>query len=500
MEHKMERLLIRGFSILVDLRESFKSEWTKLLSKSNYQNTPLVNGFDAMIEFAFEQTSTIELPSVDSFILSLLAEWQNRFSTLHDEYESIFLVTSIETIFHKLLAGNPNSTLLDHQAIQLFFSRILDHSLLTRDWEDRIEKWIKMIMETNVLPMKWLAVVKKDESDYKIEKVVSATFSEMDNHLLEMCSNLKANQIDHLSMAISRLLGGNPVLKAVLQIPCLNDILLICLENEEVTVTEQQTEFIRSLYLRQLKLFHLENKMEWKDASLLFLQRLLRARSADAAVKEITQGIVDYMPFKRCALFLYNHFEDKGIGVAGYNVSNSAVQQIKEGIFQLPIINKYLSSLTHSRPLYFSNAAEALPEKYVKEFQLQSLVVLPIFVPSENKLLGIALLDQGENSQFNISALSLATLIKFGHYAGELLYTFWDEAIQQFSGSNCVLTQREKEVLKQISEGASINEAAEALHLSSYTVRDYVSIIIQKLSAKNRTDAAVKAIKMKLIS
>jgi DNA-binding NarL/FixJ family response regulator len=51
-----------------------------------------------------------------------------------------------------------------------------------------------------------------------------------------------------------------------------------------------------------------------------------------------------------------------------------------------------------------------------------------------------------------------------------------------------------------IAEGASINEAAQQLHLSSYTVRDYVSIIIQKLAAKNRTDAAVKAIRMKLIS
>jgi DNA-binding CsgD family transcriptional regulator len=254
------------------------------------------------------------------------------------------------------------------------------------------------------------------------------------------------------------------------------------------------------MYLRQLKLHHLESKMDWKDASLLFLQRLLQTRSADLAVQAITQGIVDYMPFKRCALFLYNHIEDKGIGVSGHNVSIPSVQQIREGIFQLPLINNYLRSLAHSQPLYFSNASDVLPEKYVRKYRLKSIVVLPIFVPTENKLLGIALLDQGEDSQFEVATQTLTTLIKFGHYAGELLYSFWDEALQQFGSPKCILTQREKEVLKLIAEGASINEAAQQLHLSSYTVRDYVSIIIQKLAAKNRTEAAVKAIRMKLIS
>lgn len=57
------------------------------------------------------------------------------------------------------------------------------------------------------------------------------------------------------------------------------------------------------------------------------------------------------------------------------------------------------------------------------------------------------------------------------------------------------LSPREIEVLKLVAEGASTYEAAKRLHLSEYTVRDYVSAILQKMNAKNRTEAIVKAIR-----
>lgn len=500
MEHKVEKLLLKGLDILMENRVPFMKEWKELLPTLKYQNERLVDDFDIMIEVAIQKVLNEKPKRIESFILTVLTEWQKRFSDKFDEKETIFLVTTIENIFHKLTAANPSATFFDHQAIQAFFSRILDQALLTQDRENLTEKWVKMIMTTNILPMKWVAVVKKEQDDYQIDCVVCSVEHEVDSHLLNMCSGLKSGEIDHLSMAITRLIGTGNDNGRILEIPCLNEILLVCLQNRDLVIGEQQIEFIRDMYLRQLKLYHLERKIVWKDASLLFLQNLLCSRNADDTVKAITKGLVDYMPFSRCALFLYNQYEDTGIGVSGYNVSIPSVQQIKEEVFELSLIQKYLLPLIHSQPLYFANAAEILPKKYIKEYKLRSLVVLPIFAPSKSRLLGIALLDQGEDSEFAVSSQTLATLIKFGRYAGDLMYSIWDEAIQQFGGSDCLLTQREKEVLKLIAEGASINEAARELHLSSYTVRDYVSIIIQKLAAKNRTDAAVKAIKMNLIS
>ncbi len=52
------------------------------------------------------------------------------------------------------------------------------------------------------------------------------------------------------------------------------------------------------------------------------------------------------------------------------------------------------------------------------------------------------------------------------------------------------LTRREREVLALSWAGASAEEIAERLHLTSATVRNYLSIVIQKLHARNRIDAA----------
>lgn len=61
------------------------------------------------------------------------------------------------------------------------------------------------------------------------------------------------------------------------------------------------------------------------------------------------------------------------------------------------------------------------------------------------------------------------------------------------------LTNREKEILKLISNGLSNKDISEKLCVSLYTVKNHVSNIIQKLSVDDRTQAALIAIKEDLI-
>ncbi|MEU9121424.1 response regulator transcription factor [Streptomyces sp. NPDC048506] len=51
------------------------------------------------------------------------------------------------------------------------------------------------------------------------------------------------------------------------------------------------------------------------------------------------------------------------------------------------------------------------------------------------------------------------------------------------------LTEREREVLRAAGDGATNAEIATALHLSQGTVRNYLSIAIQKTGARNRAEA-----------
>ncbi len=63
-------------------------------------------------------------------------------------------------------------------------------------------------------------------------------------------------------------------------------------------------------------------------------------------------------------------------------------------------------------------------------------------------------------------------------------------AMAAHSEGNNPLTEREREVLATATRGASIAEIATSLFLSEGTVRNYLSVAIQKLDAHNRIEAA----------
>ncbi len=61
------------------------------------------------------------------------------------------------------------------------------------------------------------------------------------------------------------------------------------------------------------------------------------------------------------------------------------------------------------------------------------------------------------------------------------------------------LTERELSVLRLICRGYSNPEIAQQLHLAAGTVRNYVSVILQKMGAEDRTQAAVLAYQRGLV-
>ncbi|WP_433408924.1 response regulator transcription factor [Saccharomonospora azurea] len=66
--------------------------------------------------------------------------------------------------------------------------------------------------------------------------------------------------------------------------------------------------------------------------------------------------------------------------------------------------------------------------------------------------------------------------------APELALAAWDQADQ--------LTDRERELVRLVGEGATNRTIAQQLHLAEGTVRNYLSTAMTKLDARNRTDAA----------
>jgi DNA-binding NarL/FixJ family response regulator len=83
------------------------------------------------------------------------------------------------------------------------------------------------------------------------------------------------------------------------------------------------------------------------------------------------------------------------------------------------------------------------------------------------------------------------------HVAHHLVRHFTKREEMKGSGS---LTEREKEILRLVSQGLSNKAIAQDLSLSVGTVKVHVSHILDKLGVSNRTEATMRALQMGLIT
>jgi DNA-binding NarL/FixJ family response regulator len=62
-----------------------------------------------------------------------------------------------------------------------------------------------------------------------------------------------------------------------------------------------------------------------------------------------------------------------------------------------------------------------------------------------------------------------------------------------------LLSERELEVLQLVAEGKGNHEIGEALFIGQSTVRNHISSILMKLQVENRVQAAVRAVRDRLV-
>jgi two-component system response regulator DesR len=80
----------------------------------------------------------------------------------------------------------------------------------------------------------------------------------------------------------------------------------------------------------------------------------------------------------------------------------------------------------------------------------------------------------------------LAATIR-GVMAGRRIYA--PELVDEVYSEENPLTEREQEVIALMADGKNTKEIADSLYLTTGTVRNYVSVILDKLAVNNRIEA-----------
>jgi two-component system response regulator DegU len=71
--------------------------------------------------------------------------------------------------------------------------------------------------------------------------------------------------------------------------------------------------------------------------------------------------------------------------------------------------------------------------------------------------------------------------------------------LTDWRGFPITVTRREEEVLQAICDGCSTPEVASRLYLSQKTVKNHLASIYQKLDARDRTQAVLKALRLGIV-
>lgn len=496
----MNSVFLTGIKLLRACEEEIMYEWENVTQYLRNTNNKSIHLVEEMIEYfstiLFKHNHQTHEPE-----LEIGSSWKK--GTITSLQGAQFVSSLLRNSALKAVQQKQPDFQEHNHALQYVFSVIHEKACVQPYHQHfEIESFLKNLVMSHQLPIEWAAIVLQEKNVFSVEK----WFNNEEEDLLLGYNEIIGDSIYSLSESLLRL---KPLIEkkntSVLPIPYEDGTILIC-TTENSTHILPLISYSLQFFQKGRETFQVTKQENmWKDLVIMFNESIIRSKTLAEAVEQITAGFVKFLPFERCALFSYSKNEQMGFGLHGKHIDNKAIQNITEDIKNLPIIQNYLQLLQHIgknmsfiQPVYVKDASTAFPERYVKQFQLNSIIIVPIFTSSTSKLIGAAILDQGPDSFFKPPKETFSALLKFGQSAGELLSKYYTDSTEQKTGTK-QFSPREIEVLKLMAEGASTQEAASILNLSEYTVRDYVSTIMQKMEAKNRTEAVAKAIREGII-
>jgi len=505
LSQEMTQIIETGFQMLKHYRGAIEKEWQAILTHLQRLNDHNAKELETIILFFFSYIFDRKHEHADDLLRDLHAA-KTVMQQTPSPYHIIFGTMLLENAVHKAINEENHPLFQDHQAVQYLFTHI-NEELFGYSNEDNlsIDLVLKQLAESHQLPIHWIARIQQEHNGLVIKKFFDGKSNQLavrPSHPFNTIFEVSEWLLDHCSIGVHTKPHTFPLLWK-------NETLLFCMDKVEAYDLTAFIAFTLHLIEKKDRTFEWVNqKQKWKDAVILFNEWLLRSKNLDEAIENITTGFVKYLPFERCALFSYSSTDHSILGLHGYQFDCEAVKRIRDKSDNFPFIDKKLKRLKpleknfiHLQPIYTTKARDGFPPQYVKQFELDTVVISPIYVLSEGKLIGAALLDCGPGVPFTLNRDTFTALIKFGQIAGELLYKINKDRfiVPKRNPPSFHLSPREIDVLKLMADGESTSEMARILDLSEYTVRDYVSAIMQKMNARNRTEAATKAIRYGII-
>ncbi|WP_144528644.1 LuxR C-terminal-related transcriptional regulator [Peribacillus simplex] len=236
----------------------------------------------------------------------------------------------------------------------------------------------------------------------------------------------------------------------------------------------------------QLSKTHEENA-ELKRLQLFYqLDELLINSSGIKDFAHILKKCEEFFHYKRCVFYAYIPWSNQFYGTIGLELPK--VQSMRG---QLSLKQSFV--FNSKKPVFLKNPNHYIKKEHIALFNLSSVIFVPIV--HDQQVFGWLTFDQlGE--EFDYSKDELTLLEQVGKRLGLYLSRKDDEVSIDI---DLQLTERESMVLNLLAEGFNNKKMTELLQLSEHTIRDYISSLMTKFKAKNRTQVVVYGFRFGLL-
>lgn len=225
-----------------------------------------------------------------------------------------------------------------------------------------------------------------------------------------------------------------------------------------------------------------------KTYSLIEIVDILISHQGYDGVIHTLKKIEELFSFKRSSY--YSFVPDTGEIIGEFGEEMNEIKKLK-----MPLVSQKPFELTFQtkKSLYIKDSQLYFDAYLVEKFQLKSMVITPVY--SYTRMLGWIVLDNiGE--AFSQSFESLEVLDEIGRILGVYIDKI---GFHEYKNELSLLSNREKDILILLGDGLDNKSIGLELHLSEHTVRDNISQLMVKLSAKNRTHLVAIALRKQLI-
>ncbi|PQD95330.1 hypothetical protein CYL18_08550 [Pradoshia eiseniae] len=488
LTNHMNTLLSKAIKLMAEYDDELLAEWNQVKDDLVEINDRYIESCEFIIDrlntYMLASRYGVEAPA----ILSRMREDALEYFAYQPAAEKIIhLLNLLENATHTVLKRHIEFSSKLHPSIHYLFTK-LSEVLVNLNTEDEmnLDKLCESLIQNTNLTIDWIARIEEQPDCFSVKKVHGKIGKIKREGYSTWYDILNTFGVDHSTLPVTYE----------------NELLLIGCEN---AFLHETMSMLFSLIDQHEKSY----STQWKDAVILFNEWIIKSQTLEQSCENICYGFGEFLPFERSALFRFSNMEQMAIGLYAHHLDKDEVKAIREQMIDIPAIQHKLNllkpvghTMRNFQPIYIEDAAYGFPEKVVKQFNLASMIIVPIYVPEEGQMIGGVLLDQGPGKHFPIDRTLFPALMKFGQSAGELMLRYIKPDYVN-TGTDVregvSFSPREIEIIKLLAEGASTTEAAVKLYLSEYTVRDYISTIMKRLNAKNRTEVAVKAIRMGVI-